>query len=324
MPRSQLPGLRAAAVALAFAAAAASPASALVDPEVAGYIAVPGGRIWYRMNGVRHFPRGATPILAVHGGPGGNHRSGLPLVALAAERPVILYDQLDSGHSDRPGDEANWKLERFVAEIDAIRAHLGLSRVIVLGHSWGGTVAAAYAAGRPAGLEALILSSPLISTPRWISDNAAWVAALPESVREVIARHEAAGTIDSAEYAAAVEVFNRRHLCRDPCPVGDMGNDAPPFNATLYRAMWGPSEFTATGTLRALDLTPELDGIEAPTLYLCGSWDEATPDACQDFSERTPGARFEEVPEAGHATRYENPGFYLDAVRRFLAQVEAP
>lgn len=296
-------------------------ARALVDPEVAGYVAVPGGRIWYRANGLRHLARGAVPLLVLHGGPGGQHRSRLPLVALADERPVILYDQLDSGHADRPNDPANWRLERFVAEIVALRQALGLSQLAILGHSWGGTIAARYAIGRPAGLRALILSSPLISTPRWVADNAAYVAALPADARDAIARHEAAGTIDSPAYQAAVEVYNRRHLCRaDPCPTGDTGNDAPPFNTALYRGMWGPSEFSATGTLKDLDLTPELGRIAAPTLFVAGTYDEATPAACRDFAARVPGGRFVEIAGAGHSTMFEQREAYLAAVRGFLAR----
>ena len=73
--------------------------------------------------------------------------------------------------SDRPNSPVNWKVERFISEIDALREALGLDRVFVFGNSWGGTVAAEYAISQPAGLVAVVLSSPLISTERWIADN---------------------------------------------------------------------------------------------------------------------------------------------------------
>lgn len=298
-----------------------TPAQALVDPEAAGYIPVPGGRIWYRLNGLKHLTSGKAPLIVLHGGPGSSHRSRLPMLDLADERTVILYDQLDSGHADHPGDPSNWRLERFVAELAALRAHLELPHVCVLGHSWGGTIAAAYAAQRPEGLRALILSSPLISTSRWVKDNAAYVAALPPRVRQAIAKHEAAGSVDSPEYQAAVEVYNKRHLCRaNPCPIGDTGKDAPAYNTVLYRAMWGPSEFTATGSLKDLNLTSSLSKIAAPTLFICGAYDEATPAACQDFAKVTPKATFIEVPEAGHSTMFEQRAFYMASVRKFLTQ----
>jgi proline iminopeptidase len=134
--------------------------AAIPDPEIAGYVAVEGGRVWYRVNGIEHFAEGKMPLLVIHGGPGFSHHYLLTLTDLADERPVILYDQLDSGNSDRPGDPANWTVERFVDEVDHVRNALGLDRLVVLGSSWGGSVAASYASRQPPGLAGLVLASP--------------------------------------------------------------------------------------------------------------------------------------------------------------------
>src|SRR5918999_3552778 len=75
--------------------------AAVLDPEIAGYVAVEGGRVWYRTNGIEHFAEGKMPLLVIHGGPGFSHHYLLTLTDLADERPGILYDQLDSGNSDR-------------------------------------------------------------------------------------------------------------------------------------------------------------------------------------------------------------------------------
>ncbi len=294
---------------------------ALPDPEIAGYVPAKGGRLWYRINGAVHLDGPKAPLLALHGGPGGNHRSLTPLAALADERAVILYDQLDSGHSDRPGDPANWTTERFVSEIDSVRQALGLERVALLGHSMGGGWAARYAADRPEGLEALILSSPLISTPRWIADADAYRAQLPADVRRVLDKHEAAGSTDDPAYLAAAKVFYDKHLCVAPCPIGDIRNDAPSFNARLYNAMWGPTEFTATGTLKDFDLTPRLGDIAAPTLFVSGEVDEATPATCRDFAAMVPNGRYELIEDAAHTTMVEQSEDYLATIRAFLDDV---
>jgi proline-specific peptidase len=126
---------------------------------------------------------------------------------------VILYDQLDSGNSDRPGDPANWRVDRFVDEVDHVRNALGLDRLVVLGSSWGGSVAASY------GLAGLVLASPLISTERWIADNTEYREQLPEGTQKILGEHEAARTTDSPEYQEAVMEFYTRHLNRmDPWP----------------------------------------------------------------------------------------------------------
>lgn len=297
------------------------PSRAMPDPEIAGYIKARGGRLWYRINGARHLGGAKAPLLVLHGGPGGNHRRLLPLVALAEDRAVILYDQLDSGHSDRPGDPANWTTERFVSEIDSVRDALKLKRVALLGHSMGGGWAGAYAVEQPKGLAALVLSSPLISTRRWIEDANALRRELPEDVQRALAANEAAGTLDTEEYRAATRVFYERHLCKPPCPVGDLSNDAPPSNGALYEYMWGPTEFRATGTLVDFDLTPGLNSIRAPTLFVCGEFDEATPASCMAFAAMTPGARFELIEGAAHATYLEGREDYLATLRRFFASV---
>lgn len=300
------------------------PAFAHKDPEIAGYIQVDGGRIWYRLNGSEHL--GKKPaIIVAHGGPGGTHRGNLPYVKLADSYPVILYDQLGTGNSDRTGNPDNWKTEKFVAEIDYIRRALGLDEVVVAGHSWGGTLAAEYAVRRPKGLKATILSSPLISTEQWNEDNARWVAQLPEDVQRTLKKNEAAGTLDDPSYAKAVSMFYKRHMCRkDPCPGGSYRAGGPDWNEKMYLHMWGPTDFRGIGTLKDYDLTPKLPKISVPTLVICGEFDEAAPESCARYARMIKGAQNTTVPDAGHATMAEDEVYYLAAVRGFIAAALRP
>ena len=84
----------------------------------------PVGRTWYRVTG----EGGRTPLVCLHGGPGSTHNYFRPLERLAAERPVVLYDQLGCGRSDRP-DDVGWSLEIFTEELQHLRDHLGLGRI---------------------------------------------------------------------------------------------------------------------------------------------------------------------------------------------------
>ena len=112
-----------------------------------GYVSVPGGRVWYKIVG----SGAATPLVALHGGPGSTHWGLTPLEALAHERPVVLYDQLGCGKSDRPEDTSLWRVERFVTELHQLRQQLGLHRLHLLGHSWGTMLAMDYYLAHPAG-----------------------------------------------------------------------------------------------------------------------------------------------------------------------------
>jgi proline iminopeptidase len=305
------------------APAAFEPAKAAIpDPEIAGYVAVDGGRVWYRINGIEHFAEGKTPLLVIHGGPGFSHHYLLTLTDLADERPVILYDQLDSGNSARPGDSANWTVERFVDEVDYLRNALGLDRLVVLGSSWGGSVAASYAIRQPPGLAGLVLASPLISTERWIADNAAYREQLPDRTQEILDKHEAAGTTDSAEYQEAVMEFYTRHLNRmDPWP-DELNRAFELANFDLYVTLWGNTEFNATGTLKDFDVSSDLGRIEVPTLMICGEYDEATPQACRNFAAKVPNARVEIVEDASHTGHLEQREAFMAKLRAFLASLE--
>ena len=100
-----------------------------------GFVNVEGGRIWYKVIGSGN----KTPLLIIHGGPGGKGDCSFiePFTFLGKDRPIIVYDQLGSGRSDKPADTTLWNLPRFVNEIDSIRTALGLKKYpwSVLGRS---------------------------------------------------------------------------------------------------------------------------------------------------------------------------------------------
>src|SRR4051812_31689551 len=153
-------------------------------PDREAMVPVEGGRIYVRVNGRLDGQR--APILMIHGGPGGTHAAFLNALPLADERAVILYDQLDSGRSDKPDQPANWRVARFVDEVDAIRRALAIPRLHVLGASWGGTIALEYAARRPAGLASTILKSPLVSPRSWLADANPLRGRLPDEPQRIL------------------------------------------------------------------------------------------------------------------------------------------
>lgn len=284
-----------------------------------GYVGVPGGRIWYHRVG--NGP--GTPLLLLHGGPGSSSYGLKPLLALSDQRPVILYDQLGSGKSDHPTDTTLFTVERYVAELQALRDSLGLREIHLFGQSWGGMLAEAYMGTKPAGVRSLILASPLVTTAQWERDADSLIKALPDSVQAMIAKHEADHTTDSPEYAAATRAYYALYVRRKP-PRNkvDADSGSKGFGAPVYNYMWGPSEFSSTGTLKHFDATAWLRTVTVPTLFLAGEFDEASPSSTKRFSELVPGAEFVMIPGSGHATQNDNPDALLSAVRSFLARVE--
>ena len=311
----------------AAAAAAAAPLRArgpasYPPPDRELMAPVPGGRVYVRVNGKLDGPR--LPVVMIHGGPGGTHSAFLNALALADERAVILYDQLDSGRSDHPGDPANWTVTRFTDEVDAVRRALGIKRWHVLGQSWGGTIALEYGARRPKELAGLILASPLISTRSWLADAAALRAQLPAEVQATLRQCDPPAPVTPAcDKATNVFYanFNRREPATDAMKAYSRTHGGKGFNAKLYETMWGSSEFVSTGTLRDYDGEPLLAKLDGPhTLFIDGQYDEARPVTLGAFAARVPGAGFAVVPNAAHGFFNDRPEEALGILRPWLRE----
>lgn len=284
-----------------------------------GFIQVEGGRIWYHRVG----SGAGTPLVLLHGGPGSCSYYLKPLLALSADRPVIIYDQLGCGKSDRPTDTTLFTVDRYVRELQTLRDSLGLREIHLLGHSWGAMLAEAYMGTHPSGVRSLILSSPLVTTAQWEHDADSLLRALPDSTRAAIARHEADHTTSSPEYASATRAYYALYLSRSPSPpTADADSARAGFGRQVYEYMWGPSEFTSTGTLKTFDATAWLRDVRVPTLFIAGEFDEATPASTRTFSRLVPGAEFVMIPGSGHVTVKDNPDALRAAIRGFLAKVE--
>jgi L-proline amide hydrolase len=284
------------------------------------------GETWYRTVGPEQ-DDGRVPLLCLHGGPGANWLHMKPYEALADERQVVFYDQLGAGNSavSEPHDPAMWTPELYVEEVDAVREALGLERVHVFGHSWGGMLGMQYAAGRPEGLASLIVESSPPSVPDWMREIARLRSELPPEVEATLREHEEAGTTDSPAYEEAEMVFYRRHLCRvEPWPEWL----AECFqlleaNPEVYHSMNGPSEFHVIGTISDWDITDRLGQIDVPTLIFSGRHDEVTPASTETAHRLIPGSEYVVMEESSHMSQAEQPEETFALVRDFLSRAEA-
>ncbi|MDZ4258655.1 MAG: proline iminopeptidase-family hydrolase [Gemmatimonadales bacterium] len=292
-------------------------------PNSEGRIPVPGGDVWFKSVGAGV----ATPLLTLHGGPGVGHDYLEPLAALGTDRPVVFYDQLGCGRSDKPDDPSLWRIDRFVQELAAVREALGLDRVHLLGHSWGGWLAIEYMMGNPSGVASLTLASTSASLPQWAGETACLVASLPEGERETIRRCEEAGDLQNPAYEAAMMEFYQRYVCRsEPWPepllrsLNNLMGD--PVAHSAYVTMQGPTEFTITGNLKDWDRTAHLGEIGVPTLLTFGRYDEFTPACAETLSKGIRKAELHVFEESSHMAHLEEPEEYARVLRSFLERVE--
>jgi proline-specific peptidase len=283
-----------------------------------GHLEVPGGRIWFSRVG-----SGGVPLLTLHGGPGFPHDYLEALEDLADRRTVIFFDQLGCGRSDHPDDNSLWTVDFFVDEVEVVRRALGLERFHLLGSSWGGMLAMAYALDRNPPLTSLIIANSPASAPRQIADNAVLRAALPADVQQTMAWHEQHGLFDCPEYAAATAEWYRRHICRmNPWPLG-LERAIAGAGREPYKTMWGPSEFFVTGNLREWDVTGRLHEITAPTLFISGEYDEIQATQIREMHAAVPGSQYLHFANSAHLPFEEERELFMAQVNEFMTRAES-
>ncbi|WP_299321327.1 proline iminopeptidase-family hydrolase [Parasphingopyxis sp.] len=288
----------------------ARPVQPYADPDREVMIPVEGGRVYVRING--DLASDAIPAIFLHGGPGGIHNGFAAMLGLASDRPVIMYDQLDSGRSDRPNDPANWRVERFVDTLETIRQTLGVDRWHIVGMSWGSAIALEYTARYSQHSASTVLGGTFISTPHWITDANLLIADLPEEMHPVLEACESDDPPSPEQCIAVFTMLYSRYYERVPSSeaarayAARVGGNGP--NPVIYRGMWGPSEFSSTGTLRTYDATHLLRDVDGTRiLFLIGQYDSARIDTVQDFVRLAPGAELAVVPGGSHGFMSDRP-----------------
>lgn len=276
------------------------------------------GKIWYSVYGEN---KKGIPLLVLHGGPG---FLSMPEVVrkLSDQRPVYFYDQLGCGRSERAADKSYYSVKNYIAELVQVRKALGLKETYLMGFSWGTMLACSYLLEKkPKGVKGLILSGPYLSSSRWHADQRENIANLAPNLRKTITDAEKKKDYGK-NYQLAMTSYYQRHVCRlKPWPKY-LENAFSQLNMDVYLRMWGPSEFTITGTLKNYDLLPKLNKIKQPVLLTCGDYDEAGVKTVKDYQMAFPNAAMAVLPNSSHTHHLEKPNLFLKIVRDFLEDNE--
>jgi len=268
------------------------------------------------------FGEGDEVVLLLNGGPGlpcDYLRDSHSCLKLEGYR-VVAFDQLGTGSSDRPTDEALWTIERYVAETEAVRQALDLGKVHMVGQSWGGWLAIDYALTHPDALKTVVLENTAADMPHLISELERLRGALGSETVSMMQRHEAQGTLDHPEYQAAITLLNYRHVCRLeewPAPVLRSLND---WNMGPYETMQGPNEFLYTGNMKEWNRVPDLHKITVPVLITTGQHDELTPACALRMKQQIPQAELHVFPNSSHMPFFEEPHAFFPVLLDFLAR----
>jgi pimeloyl-ACP methyl ester carboxylesterase len=261
---------------------------------------------------------GAGPLLVCHpGGPGFSSRYFGDLAGLGESFTLVFLNPRGTDGSNRPADRGAYLVADYVSDLDELRAHLGLERIRLLGHSYGGMVAAAYAASYPDGVERLVLASTLARFGE--EQHAAMEAGM----------NARAGEPWYADALAALEAEQAGRFETDE-ELGALAHREFP----LYFARYGVSEEAYLDTFRdevpvadalllfnneiftTMDLRPELPKITAPTLVITGADDFITGPACASDFASIPDVTTAVLPDCGHFIFVEaRDGFRAEVAR---------
>lgn len=284
-----------------------------------GYMSFVGYQTYYRIVGENESDK--KPILLLHGGPGSTHNYFEILDRLVDEgRQVISYDQLGCGNSFVEGHPELWTPETWVNELIALRKHLKLDEVHILGQSWGGMLLILYLIDyKPEGVKSAILSSTLPASWLWSHEQHRMIKFMSRADQRAIAKAEETNDYTGIDYQKANNHFMLQHC------AGKITKDSPEclrrskrVGSESYLYGWGPNEYTPTGTLKNFDYIDRLKEIKVPCLIMSGTNDLCTPLIAKTMFDRIAVAKWELFDGSRHMPFVEQTDKYCEVLNKWL------
>jgi proline iminopeptidase len=297
------------------------------DPAPDRWAVAPGIELYHDTFGA------GEDVLLVHGGPGfpfaGRPRGAL---RLAERYRVHAYDQRGCGRSTRPlaaaprgsfytaltSVEQALGFAEQIADIERVRRRLGRDRIVLVGHSFGGLIAALYAAEFPSHVRALVLvaPAPLVVMPQESDLFTLIRARLPEADRARFDAYMAgyfdfqkALTLDEAALSRHYGAMRGYYRMAEGVPAEPEQGDAGGWMTLALFAGLG----------RRHDWRPALARITAPTLVLHGARDMQPRSATASVADQIPGSRLVTFAKSSHFVLEDEPDAFADVVLPFLA-----
>ena len=296
-----------------------------VYPIEQGYVDAHGEMIYYEIIGQ------GPPLMIVHGGPGASHDYFLPyLLPLARHNKLVFIDERGSGRSQKLDEPSGYTVENMVKDVEDVRRELDLGKISLLGHSYGGVLAEAYALKYQQNLTHLVLASTFPSTKEMNEVFVMQKQKMPAQVRENIDKLEAQGLFwhgkpwERNRYtvgymnAAWGDGYFPYLYGRHPDPNYDpVAQGVTSWD--LYREMWGSNgEFVIEGNMKSVEYVDLLPTIKVPTLVIAGDHDECDPSLSRQMNQKIAGSKLVILPDSGHMTFVDQPIQFNRAVGEFL------
>jgi proline iminopeptidase len=269
----------------------------------------PGGKIYYEVTG----SGSGLPLIVVNGGPGFDHtylHIASAWDALGKNRRVIFYDQRGNGRSAplQPGQSCT--LADQIADLEALRAHLGFEKWDMLGHSWGGYLSMAYSARHPERIAHLMIVDS--AAPKWSDTLFLFSQIFPETTERRAAYAFADEMGDkSASDASIHDYLTMLFYSAEKRDAFVAQMSAGAFHKDVSQAVMSD--------LPRFDLNPEIAKFKFPVIVMSGRYDiNVAPLVAYKIHRAIPGSRFVVFERSGHIPFYEEPDAFVRAAEEFL------
>lgn len=268
---------------------------------------------------------GAGPVIMVHPGGPGIEWTFVRMPRLEKFATVVYIEPIGTGASGRLADPRGFTMERYVGDVEGLRAHLGLEKFVLLGHSHGGFVAQSYALAHQSHLRGLILYDTSPTTgPEWQKDvesnlqwfkDESWFAQAADALA-----HETSATTDEE-----ITAIFRREM---PLYFAEWTARAKEFEPVRARVRLSVAPGKATtdssassqvGVAPLLEVRDRLPTITVPTLVIVGKKDFVTSEKFgRMIHDGIRGSRFLLLEHSGHMGHIEEPGPFSEGIRSFM------
>ncbi|MFI5929033.1 alpha/beta fold hydrolase [Micromonospora sp. NPDC051543] len=260
---------------------------------------------------------GGDPLICLPGGPMRDSAYLGDLGGLPSHRMLIRLDLRGTGRSAVPSDTSSYRCDRLVADVEALRVHLGLDRVDLLGHSAGANLVLRYATRHPDRIGRLALITPstravgleaTATLRREVTRARAGEQWYPEAAAAL--ESMVAGRATSDAWAAIAPFFYGRW---DSAARAHQALETAQRNQEAAKVFGGDGAFDPSATRAALAAHP------GPVLLLAGELDlGAPPGLVAQFAELAPGGELVVQPGAGHYPWLDDSDLFTATVSAFL------
>jgi proline iminopeptidase len=251
-------------------------------------------------------------MFVIHGGPGADHSSYKPgFSPLSQKVQLVYFDHRGQGRSSR-GAKETYTLDNNVEDMEALRQHLGLDKIVVLGSSYGGMVALSYAVRYPQNVSHLIVVAT-VPDFRFLQRAKEILAQRGTDEQNAIAQRLWDGTFESEEQL--------REYFQVMAPMYSITHDPEARQKGWDRAILSADAINVafSSFLRSYNVLDQLHKITSPTLVIGGRHDWiCPPEFSEEIAQAIPNADLRIFENSGHSVRADEPEALLDAIAGFL------